>query len=92
MRLVYGIVLAVSGPALAVWLVTSAGAGIGSRFHSHRLLRRGAATIAGLVAFGMAGLSASYAGWATAAAAIAAAAAAVLAALYAWRTVPGSGG
>ena len=69
MRAVYGIALAVGFVALLLWILAVFAAGSVKGWESFDLERRfgttGQRTVAAVLGFGMAGLSASYAGWNT---------------------------
>lgn len=87
MRAVYGIALAVGAVGLLVWLagvaLSSNVAGWDRYDPDRRLGTGGRRVVAAVFGFGMAGLSASYAGWPTALAALAAATGATAAAVWA---------
>ena len=90
MRVVYGIALAAGVVALLVWTVAVFAAGSVHGWESFDLERRfganGRRVVAAVLGFGMAGLSASYAGWNAGLAGLAASAGAVVAVALAGRT------
>lgn len=67
MRAIYGVALAVGFVALLVWAVAVYVSGSVDRWEGFDLDRRfganGRRAVAAILGFGMAGLSASYAGW-----------------------------
>ena len=83
MRAVYGIALAAGFVALLVWIVAVFAADSVDSWEGFDLERRygvnGRRSVAAVLGFGMAGLSASYAGWNTSVALAAAAAGAAVA-------------
>lgn len=85
---VYGISLVVGIVALIAWILIGgfSEANDGRPKHpDERFGAKGRAVVAGLTAFGIGGLSASFGGWPTALAVIAATVAAAVFAVYAYR-------
>lgn len=80
MRSLYGLVLGIGLVSLIAWLVASAGTGFDPE---RRYGARGRSAIGAMTGFGMAGLSAAFAGWSQVAALGAALAGAVAAGWYA---------
>ncbi len=90
---VYGLSLVVGLIALVAWILLGGLSESNSGRPSHpdeRFGATGRGVVAGLTAFGIGGLSASYGGWPTAAAITAALFAALVFAAYAYRYDPGS--
>lgn len=90
---VYGLSLVVGLIALVAWIFIggfSESDDGGPAHPDERFGATGRGVVAGLTAFGIGGLSASYGGWPTAAAIMAALVAALVFAAYAYRYDPGS--
>lgn len=89
MTTLYAVALAAGLIALLGWIALAASArsvdGWSDRHPDTRFGRRGRLALAGIVGFGMAGLSATFAGWATALAVVGAVAGGVILALVADR-------
>ncbi|MBK5268683.1 MAG: hypothetical protein JJE47_14775 [Acidimicrobiia bacterium] len=84
---IYWIAFGLGLPSLILWILIRglADADVLVRFDPERRIPRFKLVVAGVLGFGMAGLSSSYAGWSTGMSVVAAAAGAVASAWYAHR-------